>query len=200
MRKKRSWWTLVGVELVLVGLLIVALTFYPVVREEIHYQLSGPEKRVEVRPVDEDFGIVIPKIGANAKVVPNVDPYDSRVYQVALTRGVAQAKGTVTPDMVGNLFIFSHSSANFYEASVYNSVFYLLDKLESGDEVDLFYKKQKYVYRVTQKKIVLPSDVSYLSGAEVKKTLTLMTCWPVGTTFRRLLVIAEPQRAPSQGK
>ena len=213
--KKRSWLSLLGAELIVVGLIIVSLTFYPVVLVELRYRLSGPVKAVAslreqpvagknvIFPVDENFGIVIPKIDANAKVIPNVDPYNSQEYQVALTKGVAQARGTRTPDEVGNLFIFSHSSANFYEATVYNSVFYLLDKLKAGDEIDVFYKKTKYVYLVTAKKIVLPSDVSYLSGVGTKKTLTLMTCWPAGTTFRRLLVIAEqqPQASPLfQGK
>lgn len=194
---------LVGIVLVVIGVLVVGLTFYPVVWVEFGYRFRGPGTKVAILreatssasvlyPVDEDFGIVIPKIEANAKVIANVDPFDSRVYQSALTRGVAQAKGSALPDSpTGNVFIFSHSSANFYEATMFNSVFYLLDKLEKDDEIDLFYKKEKYAYKVTTKKIVPATEVSYLSGKSTKKTVTLMTCWPAGTSFKRLIVVAE---------
>lgn len=173
---------------------IFILTFYPLLRVELTYDLQAVPKPLVKKPpepVDTDFGIVIPKISANAKVMANVDPYNAKEYQMALTQGVAQAKGTVFPGQMGNLFIFSHSSVNFYEAVRYNSIFYLLDKLEKGDEIDFYYKKEKFKYVVTEKKLVDPKEVKYLSGAATKKTVTLMTCWPPGTTLKRLIVIAE---------
>ena len=190
--------TLVGICLLVGAIAIAALTFYPVVSQEISYRLKpqsslrqvslSGEKPDSLLPVDKEFGIVIPKIGANAKVVANVDPYDAKVYQRALTEGVAHAKGTAFPGQPGNIFIFSHSSATFFEASRYNSVFYLLSKMEQGDEIILAYREELYTYRITDKRIVASSDVSYLSGASPEPTLTLMTCWPPGTTFKRLIV------------
>ncbi|MDP3998057.1 MAG: sortase [bacterium] len=198
--------------LIILGLLALAsaltlffFTFYPVFLNEANYLFKRPQakslvlKSDEEKPAgktvivaqDEEFGIVIPKIGANAKVLENVNPLDSQEYQRALTKGVAHAKGTATPGKNGNIFIFSHSSANFYEAGRYNSIFYLLNKMEKGDEIYLFYKKKKYKYLVTEKKTVDPKDISYLSPQSDKKQLTLMTCWPPGTTFKRLLVIGE---------
>ncbi len=178
--------------------IIFILTFYPLLRVELTYDLQTISKPLTkpLEPVDTDFGIVIPKIAANAQVVPNIDPYDSGAYQLALTQGVAQAKGTVFPGQTGNLFIFSHSSVNFYEAVRFNSIFYLLDKLEKGDEIDLYYQKEKFKYVVTEKKLVDPSEVKYLSGASTKKTVTLMTCWPPGTTFKRLIVVGEISPLP----
>lgn len=194
-----------GIVLVFFSVVILGFTFYPVALVEIQYRFNPPNPRAVaatasgaipsgqpvILPVDENFGIVIPKIGANAKVVANVNPYDSRAYQTALTKGVAHAKGTVFPGEVGNIFIFSHSSANFYEAGRYNSIFYLLDKMENGDEIDLFYNKQKFTYKVKDKKIVEASAVPYLNPSGTKKVLTLMTCWPPGTTLKRLIVLAE---------
>lgn len=157
--------------------------------------LSGNEKipadKKAIKPVDEDYGIVIPKINANSKIIKDVNPFKSSEYQWALTKGVAQAKGSVYPGQFGNLFLFSHSSVNFYEAVRYNSVFYLLSKLEKGDEIYIFYKKNKIKYSVIGKKLVDPNDISYLTKGSSKHTLTLMTCWPPGTTYKRLLVIAE---------
>lgn len=175
---------------ILLGVALLILIFYPVLREEVNYTVSSKQD-TPIKPIDGDFGIVIPKIRANSKIVANVNPYDERQYQFALTKGVAQARGTVFPGEVGNIFLFSHSSVNFYEASRYNSIFYLLSKLEPGDVIDLYYKKQKFEYKVMEKKMVDAAEVSYLSGAGSKKTVTLMTCWPPGTTYKRLLVIAE---------
>jgi len=192
-----------GIVCIGLGLLLLTAIFWPVVMNEITYQLQktqaaiviGPgeipkPKDIVITPIDEEFGIVIPKIRANAKIIPNVDPYDSRLYQQALTKGVAHAKGSVFPGRVGNMFIFSHSSVNFFEALRYNSVFYLLDKLEKGDIVDIFMNKEKFTYIVTEKELVDASNISFLTERTNQKLLTLMTCWPPGTTYKRLIVRA----------
>lgn len=201
-----------GIALIALSALIVFLTFYPVFKEEAKYQLLPKHKDVAVitqeeaqqqtqagaqpesdvvYPVDEDFGIVIPKISANARVIADVDWQDANVYQRALTEGVAHAAGTAYPGMSGNVFIFSHSGVDFYEANRYNALFYLLNKLVPDEEIYVFYKGQKFVYRVSEKKIVSPEQVEYLAGDPAKKTLTLMTCWPAGTTLKRLIVVAD---------
>ncbi len=195
MKKLSSVLIALGLISIVSAIIIFVATFYPVIMVELNYQLKQTQGGLEVKrviiPKDSDFGIVIPKISANSKVIPNVDPYNNIEYQVALTKGVAHAMGTSLPGYAGNVFLFSHSSVNFYEANRYNSIFYLLDKLEKGDEIDLYYKGGKFKYLVTDKKTVGAEEVKYLSGDGSKKTVTLMTCWPPGTTFKRLLVIGE---------
>jgi LPXTG-site transpeptidase (sortase) family protein len=181
----------VGTLLIVGSLILFTLIFFPVAKVEINYNLNKTKVVKEIIPIDKNFGIVIPKINANAKIIPQVDPYDSQIYQVALTKGVAQAKGTAYPDQIGNMFLFSHSSVNLLEATRYNSIFYLLSKLEKKDEIDIYYKGSKYKYKVTDIKTVDPKAVSYLSSKSDVGTLTLMTCWPPGTTFERLLIIAK---------
>lgn len=188
-KKTANWLIIIGIVLIAAALTIAAATFYPVVKEEVRYRL--PHTQESLIPIDRDFGVVIPKLGANARIIANVDPYDSKIYQAALARGVAHARGTVFPGQPGSIFLFSHSSADFYRATQFNSVFYLINKLEPGDPIDLYYKGEKYTYRVTTKKIVEASAVSYLSGRGNGKMLILMTCWPPGTTLKRLLVFAE---------
>lgn len=182
---------------ILAGIVIFAAIFYPVLFTELNYQLekSQGEQAVkrEIKPVDRQFGIVIPKIRANAKIIPNVDPYNADDYQLALTQGIAHAQLTVFPGETGNVFLFSHSSVNFLEARKYNSVFYLLYRMEKGDEIDLYRNGGKFKYIVTRIKTVGADEVKYLQGEGPKKTVTLMTCWPPGTTYKRLLVIGELQ-------
>lgn len=191
-----------GTLLLITGLGLLFLIFYPILLQEIGYDIEHLRDSVsshqnlsssipQITPASTDFGIVIPKIKANSKIVANVDPYNPAIYQAALTKGVAQAQGSALPYEDGNMFLFSHSSVNFYEAQKYNSVFYLLHKLETGDTIDIYYAEQKYTYKVTGKKIVNPSEVSYLQKGDSQHTLTLMTCWPPGTSLQRLLIQAE---------
>jgi LPXTG-site transpeptidase (sortase) family protein len=180
----------VGLSLIAVALVLFTYIFAPVAKVEINYAINKSNSS-ETKPVEKDFGIVIPKINASAKIIPQVDPYNSNVYQLALSRGVAQAKGSTFPDQIGNMFLFSHSSANLLDATRYNSVFFLLSKLKKNDKIDIYYKEIKYEYRVKEIKIIGAKEVSYLSSISKTKTLTLMTCWPPGTTLKRLLIIAE---------
>lgn len=190
-----------GYSFVILGVTLIALIYYPVIVVDLNYRFSNLSSTlyspVEVStqkqslvPVDTGFGIVIPKIGASARIIPNVDPTSSLIYQNALSRGVAHALGTSFPGEPGNVFLFSHSSADFYLASRYNSVFYLINKLVEGDEIDIYYKNELYKYNVTGKKIVGSRDSTYLYGKSTQNKLTLMTCWPPGTTLKRLIVEA----------
>ncbi len=187
--------TKAGFILIAFGLTIILFTFAPILKNEFGFAIKHTilkETPKHIQPTSTDFGIVIPKIEANAKIIANVDPYDSRVYQRALTQGVAHAKGTSVPGVAGNMFLFSHSSVNFYDATRYNSIFYLLSKLEIGDTIDTYYKGDKYIYTVTSKRMVGKDAVQYLkSVGGTRQILTLMTCWPPGTSYQRLIVIAE---------
>lgn len=148
-------------------------------------------KTVEfLAPQDPNYSIVIPKIGANSRVVANVDASDEETYLDVLNRGVAHAWGTAFPGEGGHIFLFAHSTDYFWNVRTYNAIFYLLGKLQKGDEVDMFYKGQRYTYKVINTTIVDPSQVEYLTRKTNKEFLTLQTCWPPGTTLKRLLVFA----------
>lgn len=190
--------TLAGLALIAASLFIISVTLWPALLLELGYtakRITSQELQEKpIEPIDKEFGIVVPKIGANSRIVPDVDPFNSAVYQRALTLGVAHAKGTAKPGQGANIFLFSHSSVNFYEASRYNSVFYLLNKLDKKDKVELYYQGIKYEYTVTDTRTVNPNEVQYLRPeTRGRETVTLMTCWPPGTTYKRLLVIAERQ-------
>ncbi|HBP51658.1 MAG: Sortase family protein [Candidatus Shapirobacteria bacterium GW2011_GWE1_38_10] len=180
-----------GYFLVVSAVFILVRTFYPVFSAEVSYQTSKIiTKKPEVVPINTDFSIVIPKINVNSGVIKNVDPNNSSEYQKALTKGVAHARGSGLPGFPGNTFIFAHSANSWYQANQYNAIFYLTDKLVVGDEITVYYEGSKYLYTVNEKKIVKSSDISYLTGFTSIQTLTLMTCWPPGTTLNRLVVTA----------
>lgn len=143
-----------------------------------------------ITPVSTDFGIVIEKINANARVIPNVDPGSETAYAEALSRGVAHAKGTVFPGQVGNIYLFSHSVDAPWNIVRFNAVFYLLNKLERGDTVSMFYRGRRYDYVVYDKVVASPNDTQYLTNKYGDSVLTLQTCDPPGTLLNRLVVRA----------
>ena len=107
--------------------------------------------------------------------------------------------GTAEPGDKGNVFIFGHSSNYPWVKSDYNSIFALLDELQNGDEIIIYYFQKKYVYKVTDRAIVKPGDVKTLESRNPdKKELSLMTCWPIGTTLERIILFAELQENTDQ--
>ena len=202
-----------GVGAGLIGAVTIALifTYAPIIKEEISFVLLGPKKiasRVSWEPLKADpgslvreeagrfgvgayFSIVIPGIGAASDVVANVSTSDPKEYLAALEEGVAHARGTYFPGQGETVFLFAHSTDSPINIARYNAVFYLLRKLEPGDTIIVFFADKKYTYEVTEKLVTSASDTSWLATTGEER-LILQTCDPPGTTFRRLLVIAEP--------
>jgi len=142
-------------------------------------------------PISTDFGIVIEKINANAKVVANVNPTIEKEYVSALGEGVAHAAGTNFPGEKGNVYLFSHSTDAPWNVIRYNAVFYLLRELEPGDRVVMFYQGRRFDYIVFDKTVVKPTDITFLTTQYDQPILTLQTCDPPGTLWNRLIVRAK---------
>ncbi len=142
-------------------------------------------------PVSTDFGIVIEKINANARVIANVDPSNEAEYTQALGQGVAHAKGTVFPGQKGNIYLFSHSTDAPWNIVRFNAIFYLLRELDPGDRIIMFYQGRRYDYIVFDKTIVKPEDTEFLTNSYDESVLTLQTCDPPGTLSNRLIVRAK---------
>lgn len=183
---------IVGNALIILGVLLVVLTFGPAAREEVVYQTKKTfDVERQLEPPNKDFSVVIPKIDAVAPVFKNTDPYNKDNYLPVLYKGIAHAKGTSLPGEEGNTYLFAHSTDAFYNVGRYNAVFYLLGKLEDGDEVEIYYDNEKFVYEVVSKEIVGPESIEYLGDRGEGEILTLQTCYPPGTTIDRLIVTAK---------
>lgn len=155
--------------------------------------LTGEKQQVLIAK-DTEFSILIPKIGASAKIFPNVDPTNEDEFLDVLQHGVAHAKGSVFPGLPGNTYLFAHSADNWWNVGRYNAIFYLLKDLSEGDEIVVFFENKRYNYVVSQKIVSDPTDISLLTqGQKGEQRLVLQTCWPPGTTWKRLYVIAVPK-------
>ncbi len=144
-----------------------------------------------IKPVSTDYGIVIEKINANAKVVADVDPSNEKQYTKALGEGVAESKGSTKPGQPGNLYVFSHSTDAPWNISRFNAIFYLLRELNSGDKIVVFYQGRRFDYIVFDRTVTNPADTSFLTNRYDQPVLTLQTCDPPGTLNNRLIVRAK---------
>ncbi|MCR4306137.1 MAG: sortase, partial [Candidatus Daviesbacteria bacterium] len=159
-----------------------------VILTEIQYRIPINNSKYKSGVVTEKFEIIIPKINLQSQVIPDVDPFNKNEYLNALSKGVAHAKDTALPGEEGNVFIFGHSTDVPFNVARLNAVFYLINKLKPGDEIKLSYNGKGYKYIVNSTTIIGSKEVNYLQNNSKSRTLTLMTCWPPGTTFKRLLV------------
>lgn len=145
-----------------------------------------------------DNRVIIPKLDLN---VPLVDPpYEALLagdwpqvekdIQGALTDGVVHYPGTANPGQAGNFFVTGHSSYYPWAPGKFKTVFARLHQLEPGDEYWVYFGGDKHRYVVRSKKEVSPSDVTVLDQPTDKRLATLMTCTPVGTSLRRLIILS----------
>ena len=211
---KKKFWTILPNSLVVVGLVLFSLALIPYLRDEVWYFLkqkrgqefvlggsgqrdsvfarylsSGP---ILVEPVNKQFGVVIEKIGVNAPVVADVAVTDEAAYRESLRYGVAHAASSSYPSKEpGNVYLFAHSSLNFWELGKYAQVFNLLRKLEAGDRVHIFYEGSNFEYRVVSKEVYKGFNTYLLTRPVIEPLLTLQTCDPPGTTLNRLVVTAK---------
>jgi LPXTG-site transpeptidase (sortase) family protein len=174
------------------------------VQQEILAFSNNPEEQKEAIPLlalavtPPDNRLIIPKLDKNVPIIEsdaekllNADWETLEdTFQDDLQNGVLHYPGTADPGEVGNVFITGHSSYYLWDPGRYKDVFARLAKLEVGDDIILYYDQQKYHYRVRETKEVKKDDVSVLSQTD-EHILTLMTCVPLGTNLRRLIVVAE---------
>ncbi|MCX6809160.1 MAG: class D sortase [Candidatus Berkelbacteria bacterium] len=148
--------------------------------------VKPPSYFPEVKNEEGNY-IKIDRIALNAPIIWDVGEND---ILDQLKNGVVHYAGTSHPGEGGNIFIVGHSSNYFWINSQYNSVFALLDKLEKGDRIEIKKGGTSYYYDVSDKKAVKPEEVDVLKNTN-KELLTLMTCWPIGTSLERLIVQSE---------
>jgi LPXTG-site transpeptidase (sortase) family protein len=140
------------------------------------------------RSVATPSRLAIPSIGLIAPMVWNIE---EQAVQRSLQRGLVHYKGTAKPGQEGNMVVFGHSSDYFWKRNPYATIFALLPKVAIGDLVTVTDAQGvTHQYRVDGKKVVSPfqrSVMEYTPGHQ----LTLITCYPVGTSLNRYIITAQ---------
>lgn len=169
-------------------------------QKHISHKLNLPIFNSDIIP--PGYRIIIPRLGTNVPIKPvtenNLFKQNwfglEKDIQAALLDGVVHYPGTPTPNKSGNVVLTGHSSYYPWNPGRYKDVFAVLHNINIGDEIVMFHKQKKYSYTVTQIEKIYPEDVKVLGDAGDDR-LTLITCTPIGTNIKRLIVTAKPSEA-----
>lgn len=183
------------------GALVLVIFLFGFFNEVIIAPFIQPSRHVSATPIivgtdsvatSDKPEVIIPKINVQIPTVFDEPSNDEAAIENALERGVVHYPSTVLPGQKGNAAFFGHSSNNIFNNGQYKFAFVLLHELVPGDIFYLTYNKTTYTYRVYDKKVVAPSEVSVLNSVPDKvATATLITCDPPGTSNNRLVVWGE---------
>jgi LPXTG-site transpeptidase (sortase) family protein len=189
---KISW--LLAFSFILVSLFLITffgLTIYNKYRNNKSKEVPPVATPIQKpAPIEDSYNLIIEKINITAPIIINVDGNDQEAYDKSLENGVAHLKGSSLPGKPGNPFIFGHSSFYAWKPGNYKEIFKDLNNIEVGDQILINSNLSRYIYGVIDKKIVLPDQVEVASQNYTENKLTLMTCWPIGTTDKRLVIIS----------
>lgn len=160
--------------------------------------IVDPTVSVDVGPEPK---MIIPKINLDAPVVYGVGP-DEKSQMAAMEKGIAHFSipgASAVPGQLGNTVMAAHSSNDVFASGDYKFVFARNERLSKGDVIYMNYQGKRYTYSITSTEVVMPNEVSKVQVGTEKPMLTLVSCVPLGTAEKRLLVFAE-QISPSPAK
>ena len=141
--------------------------------------------------VEKENSLEIPKIEIEA---PLIFAKSSEIKEITqdLKSGVVVYPGSDSPGQDGSLTIIGHSAPPGWPKIRYDWVFSKLGELEVNDQILINFEKRQYRYQVT-KKIFLEKGqlIPEETNQDSKQIVYLITCWPPGRDFKRLVIEAK---------
>ena len=146
------------------------------------------------KTVPDKATLYVEHLGIVAPIIFNVAADQNSIYQ-NLENGVVHYSNSPKPGMEGVSLILGHSSAYPWYQGQYGSVFALIGKLSPGETFYIKYEDgQTFTYRIKQSVVFSPfSNDERLTEIEKApgSTLVLISCWPIGTNYKRIAIQAE---------
>lgn len=137
----------------------------------------------------KQYSLSIPKLNIdNAKVVVGGED---------LTKSLVHFLPRSLPGEYGNVIIFGHSTLpQLFNTKDYKTIFTYLVSLDKSDKIYIKINGVRYEYEVYDMLVVNPDKVSVLEQRTDASYLTLVTCVPPGTYWKRLVVRAKLTKLP----
>lgn len=130
-----------------------------------------------------NYKISIPRINIENAIVTNQDS--------DLSRHLVQFNSDTMPPNEGNSIIFGHSTLpQLYDPANYKTIFANAYKLNVGDMIIVSEEDNKYNYKIESVTVVDPADTSVLAQNFSDSFITIITCTPPGTLWKRLIIKA----------
>jgi LPXTG-site transpeptidase (sortase) family protein len=154
---------------------------------DFDFNLLPPTKRLVIPAINLDVPLII-------TAVKEYEEYAAGSFEEELENGVVKFPTTPNPGEGGNVFFFGHTSQEYWKNNKYGTVFRNIPKLKIGDSIQVVWEGELHEYKVVQTEIVAPKNVNdtYLKYVlPEKEYLTLMGCYPIGRTDKRMMIFAE---------
>src|SRR3989344_8506167 len=140
-------------------------------------KMTPPESiSSQIESISGQNFLYIPKINIKTPIVTGTSTAQNQIL-TDLQRGVLLYFGSPLPGSGGSTGIIGHSSSNT-PWNKYGHIFSLLNNLESGDLVYVYYGNTYYIYQISTKKT---GSVFTMARSDIKGDLILSSCWPIGT-------------------
>lgn len=139
--------------------------------------VKGTVKNIRV----PTYRLSIPKLNIDNAEVSTVD-YD-------LTKHLIQYAGTANPGELGTAVVFGHSTLpQLFDSKNYRTIFATLHYIKEGDVIKVSILGKNLTYKVFAISILDPDDTGMFAQTYDSSYLTLVTCTPPGTVWKRLVV------------
>ena len=146
--------------------------------------------RISGKTKIDSYLISIPRLKIENAEVSTQD-YD-------LDRHLIQYLGTSIPGEDGTAVIFGHSTLpSLFNPKNYKTIFANAHTLRVGDEFSTTVAGVTYQYKIFSITITSPEDTNILSQGYDRSYITLVTCTPPGTIWKRLVIRAVLENAIS---
>jgi len=143
-----------------------------------------------VQTVHQLFYLSIPSLGIENAIASNADN--------DLDHHLVNYEGTATPPDIGNAVVFGHSTLpQWFDPHNYKAIFATLDTIKNGAKIIITKNDVSYTYVIDKISIVDADDTSPLDQQYDGSYLTLITCTPPGTTWKRLIVHSQLEKLTS---
>lgn len=87
--------------------------------------------------------------------------------------------------------IFGHSTLpQLFDPTNYKAIFATLHTLKAGDTFEVTVDDTSYSYKIFSISITTPDDMNIFSQSYDNSYITLVTCTPPGTIWKRLVIRA----------
>lgn len=133
------------------------------------------------KPKATSYTLSIPKLGIKDAFVSTVDN--------DLDNHLINYGGTALPPEHGNAVIFGHSTLpQLFDQKNYKTIFATAHTLKVGDKIIADVDDISYTYKIASISIVDPDDTAIFTQNYDSSYLTIVTCTPPGTTWKRLII------------
>lgn len=143
---------------------------------------SGHEQDVGVHAVVVPApAISVPAVGIRAAI-------ESNVSKSSLAAGAGHYPGTGWPGQGRTIGLAGHD-VTYVPAAAGGHVFHRLIAAKVGERVYIHWRGRVFVYRITARHVVRPTDVAVLKDVGYER-LVMTTCYPPGSASFRLVTVA----------